>query len=142
MFSQCRQIIGCSNLIAEFAHGTRGVAEMNGSGSRLHIPGQKSWRSPRERGKQGPYQKEHDVFFAAIRNNKPHSEIEYGALSTMTAILGRMATYSGKIVTWDEAFNSDATLTTDAESWDSSTPIKPDDEERYAVAIPGVTKAV
>jgi predicted dehydrogenase len=142
MFSQCRQIIGCSNLIAEFAHGSRGVAEMNASGSRIVMPGQKGWRSPRERGKQGPYQKEHDVFFAAIRNNAPHSEIEYGALSTMTAIMGRMATYSGRIVKWNEAFNSNVSLTTDAESWDAEAPVTPDNDKRYAVAIPGVTKTV
>jgi hypothetical protein len=82
------------------------------------------------------------VLFDAIRNSKPHNEVEYAALSTMTAILGRMATYSGKVVTWDEAFNSNIALTTDAESWDAAAPVSPDEEGRYAVAIPGKTRVV
>ena len=109
LLSQCRQIPGCSNLVAEFAHGTRGTAELYASGARIITGGKIVWRSPRGEpgGKRGAYQTEHDALFNAIRKGTPYNETEYGALSTMTAILGRMATYSGKIVTWDAAFRSD-----------------------------------
>jgi hypothetical protein len=53
-----------------------------------------------------------------------------------------MATYSGKSVKWDEAFGSTKVLTTDAELWDAAAPVKPDEEGRYEVPIPGVTKVV
>jgi predicted dehydrogenase len=144
MLSQCRQIPGCWNFVAEFAHGTEGAAELYASGAQFIAGGKKVWRSPRGQagGKRGAYQAEHDAFFDAIRNGRPYNEAEYGAESTMTAILGRMATYSGKIVTWDAAFNSTNSMTTDAENWDAAAPILPDDSGRYAVAVPGVTEVV
>jgi myo-inositol 2-dehydrogenase/D-chiro-inositol 1-dehydrogenase len=80
--------------------------------------------------------------FHAIRNDEPYNEAEYGALSTMTAIMGRMATYSGKIVKWDEAFKSSISTTTDAEKWDADAPVKANGEGSYAIATPGVTRVV
>jgi hypothetical protein len=53
-----------------------------------------------------------------------------------------MATYSGTTVSWDTAFQSDNTLTTDAESWDAAAPIAPDDDGRYAIAVPGLTNVI
>jgi predicted dehydrogenase len=144
MFSQCRQIPGCWNYVAEIALGTRGVAELYASGARLLANGKVAWRSASERRGYGSeaYQIEHDVLFEAIRNDKPHNEVEYAARSTMTAIMGRMATYSGRIVKWDEALRSTAMLTTDAETWDAAPPVSPDQDGRYAAAVPGVTKIV
>jgi predicted dehydrogenase len=143
MFSQCRQIPGCANLVAEFAHGTRGVANLNATKAEIVVPGN-VWRA--SGGANGyannAYQVEHDVLFDAIRNDKPHNEAEYGALSTMTAILGRMATYSGQIVKWDAAFKSNHSMTSDAEKWDAAAPISPDTDGRYAIAVPGITKVV
>jgi predicted dehydrogenase len=143
MFSQCRQIPGCWNYVAEIALGTRSVAELYASGARFVSGGKVTWRSAVERSGYGSaaYQTEHDALFDAIRNNKPHNEVEYSAKSTMTAIMGRMATYSGKIVKWDDALSSTTTLTTDAETWDAAAPVTPDEDGRYAVAVPGKTKA-
>jgi predicted dehydrogenase len=144
MYSQCRQIPGCWNQVAESAEGTRGVANTNGGGAEILVNGKSAWRSEhgRKAKKLSAYQAEHDALFDAIRNGTPHNEAEYGALSTMTGILGRMATYSGNTVKWDDAFNSMKVLTTDAESWDAPAPIAPDEEGRYAVPIPGITKVV
>jgi predicted dehydrogenase len=152
MFSQCRQIPGCWNQVDEFAHGTRGWADVGGgvlypegseeirlrAASRKRISGNlRNIGAP-----QNPYQLEHDALFAAIRGNKPHNELEVGALSTLTAILGRMATYSGRVVSWDEAFQSELALTTDAEDWQAAAPIQPRSDGSYAIATPGVTRAV
>jgi hypothetical protein len=90
--------------------------------------------------KNGAYQFEHDALFAAIRNDTPHNEAEYGATSTMTGILGRMATYSGQIVKWDHAMKLHDSMTTDAENWDAAAPVKAGDDGRYAIAMPGTTK--
>ena len=59
----------------------------------------------------------------------------------MTAILGRMATYSGKIVKWDEASTSQLDLSPKSLAWDAEMPVKAGPDGRYACAVPGVTKA-
>jgi predicted dehydrogenase len=141
MWSQCRQIPGCWNQVGEAAHGTHGTLELNARGAELLVNGKREWRSPPKRGK-GEYQYEHDALFEAIRNDRPHNEAEYGATSTMTGILGRMATYTGKAVTWDEAFNSNETLTTDAETWDAMPLTRPDAAGKYPVAAPGKSSIV
>ncbi len=144
MFSQCRQIPGCSNLVAESARGTRGLVNLNATHAEIVVDGKSQWRA--SGGKNGysnnAYQAEHDALFDAIRNDKQYNEAEYGAYSTMTAILGRMATYSGKIVTWDAAIKSTVSMTSDAEKWDAAAPVEPNRDGRYAVAVPGVTKLV
>ena len=65
----------------------------------------------------------------------PHNETEYGAKSTMTSILGRMATYSGKMIQWDEALASNLALVPRAYAWDAAPPTVPDENGRYP--IPG-----
>lgn len=142
MFSQCRQIPGCSNQTAESAHGTRGYVNLDATHAELFVDGKRTWRvSGGAAGyKNNAYQAEHDALFDAIRNNKPYHEADYGAISTMTAILGRMATYSGQTVTWDSALQSTGSMTVDAEKWNAAAPVQPDVDGRYAIAIPGVTK--
>jgi myo-inositol 2-dehydrogenase / D-chiro-inositol 1-dehydrogenase len=63
-------------------------------------------------------------------------------LSTMTSIMGRMATYSGKVVEWDEALNSKIDLMPKVFAWDANPPTLPDKDGRYAIAIPGKTVTV
>ncbi len=65
------------------------------------------------------YQQEHDDLFDAIRNDQPYNEAEYGGLSTMTAILGRMCTYSGQQIEWDDALNSKVELLPKTFGWDA-----------------------
>jgi predicted dehydrogenase len=144
MFSSCRQMPGCANQIAEFADGTDGRAEMGNARFLLTKGDQTIWsaRGRRAGALTNPFQVEHDVLFDAIVNNKPHNEAEYGALSTMTAILGRLATYSGKVIQWDEAFNSQRVLTTDAESWQATAPVQPKPDGSYQVAVPGATEVL
>jgi hypothetical protein len=81
------------------------------------------------------YQTEHDELFASIRNGKPINNGEYMAKSTLLAIMGRMAAYTGEAITWDMAFNSKEDLTPPAYDWNIKLPEPP-------VAIPGVTKFV
>jgi predicted dehydrogenase len=145
MHSQCRQIPGCWNYVAEIVTGTLGVANLYGSGAEIVLQGNKRvWRSARGKAarKLNAYQAEHDALFDAIRNDKPFNEADYAARSTLTAIMGRLATYSGKVVTWDEVFNSPIVLTTDSESWDDAPPVVPNGDGRYEIAVPGVTRVV
>ncbi|MEX2462944.1 MAG: Gfo/Idh/MocA family oxidoreductase [Balneolaceae bacterium] len=86
-----------------------------------------------------PYQVEHDVLFAAIRNGNPVNETETGAQATLSAIMGRMATYSGQVITWEDALNGDVQLIIDNLDWDVNPPVMPDENGNYPVPIPGVT---
>ncbi len=135
LFSFCRHIPGCWNHFGAYAHGSQGFAE---AGQVVSVEGE----APRkfERGPDG-HQVEHDDLFAALVAGEPFNEGDYGATSTMTAILGRMATYSGQVVTWDEAINSQTDLSPEAYAWDAEPPVTPDENGFYACAIPGVTKA-
>ena len=137
MFSQCRHIPGCWNSVSEHILGSKGKAEVNRG---IIETADGRWRC---RAKvANPYQVEHDVLFDAVRNNKPHNEAEYGALSTMAAIMGRMATYSGKQINWDEAINSKISLAPEKYSWDAKPPVVPGPDGVYQCAVPGVTKVI
>lgn len=137
LFSQCRHMPACWNQVAEFVVGTKGKANV-GLG-RIET-GADPWRY---RGpKLNPYQVEHDRLFEAIRNDRPHNEAENSAISTMTAIMGRMATYSGKEITWDEAFQSKLSLAPDRYDFSGAPPSLPGKDGIYPCAIPGVTKVL
>jgi len=134
--SQCRHINGCWNSVSEHVVGTKGSCDVG----RYTITGANAWRfKERER---DAYQQEHDDLFDAIRNDKPYNEAEYGAHSSMTAILGRMATYSGKVIEWDDAINSKISVMPTMFDWDAPTPNKPGPDGMYPRAIPGKTQVV
>lgn len=135
MFLFCRHIRNCWSAFGGIAHGTQGQADL-GRGF-LSVRGQKPVRF--ERGVDG-HQVEHDDLFAALEAGRPYNEGDYGVTSTMTAILGRMATYSGQVVTWDEAMKSETDLAPQRYSWDAKAPVKPGPHGLYACAMPGRTK--
>ena len=90
------------------------------------------------------HQQEHHDLFEEIRAGRLPNEGEWGAKSTMTAILGRLATYSGKVVKWDDALKSDKVLAPVEAytSFDAEAPVKPDADGWYALPVPGQYKAV
>ena len=102
-FSECRQIDGCLNDVSEHVYGASGEAHMDGG--RWRIVGENEWTWAGAN--NDPYQTEHDDFFAAIRERRPFNEGKMVAESTLTAVMGRMATYSGKEVSWEQALASE-----------------------------------
>lgn len=88
-----------------------------------------------------PYQKEHDELFDAIRNDKPLNDAENGAKSTLSGIMGRMATYSGQMIIWEDALNSEINLMPDKLAWDAMPKVLPDKDGLYPMAVPGKTAA-
>ena len=72
--------------------------------------------------------------FAAIRAGKPINNGVYAARSTLLAIMGRMAAYTGGIITWDQALNSQESLVPAEFAWG--------DAPKRPVPVPGVTKFV
>ncbi len=90
-----------------------------------------------------PYQSEHDELFEAIAKGQfKFSDAENGAKSTMTSILGRMATYSGQVIDWDKAINSGIDIHPKVYDWNATPPVVPDADGFYPVAVPGVTRYV
>jgi predicted dehydrogenase len=103
MFSQARQINGCKDIVGEFAVGTLGksncanmIEASNASGNSFKYKGKAI----------NPYEQEHQDLIASIRAGKPINEAQNVAESTLTAIMGREATYSGHDITWDQALQS------------------------------------
>jgi predicted dehydrogenase len=126
VFSYCRQQDGCSNDVEDYVLATKGRAQV----LRNAIEGESKWRY---RGpKNNMYQAEHDALFASIRSGKPINNGYYMANSTMIAIMGRMATYTGKTIAWEEAIASQETLAPPSYDW-ISLPVAP-------VAMPGQTQ--
>ncbi len=113
IFSNCRQQSGCKNNITAKVAGAKGHAEV--SERRLEINAASPWRF-RESVKN-MYQVEHDELFAGIRQGKPLNNGEYMAKSTLLAIMGRMATYTGQEVTWEQAWNSKQDLSPPHYAW-------------------------
>jgi len=138
MFSQCRQIPGCWNSVSEHVQGSKGRADISAYEIRS---GDATWKF-RGKGKD-PYQQEHDDLFASIRAGKPLNEAENGAFSTMTSILGRMATYGGKEIFWKDAIASELKLANlNFSSMQDEAPVKPLPDGSYAIPVPGVTKVL
>ena len=137
--SYCRHIVGCWNSVSEHVVGTKGKSDVGRN--TISVTGGDAWHHKNE-GDKDPYQQEHDDFFAAIRNNTPYNEAEYGAMSTMTAILGRLATYGGKEIEMEKALKSEVTIFPKNLAWDADMPVKPGPDGMYPRAIPGKTVVI
>ena len=132
LFSNCRQQARCRNDIAGYVFGEKGTAEV--SERRLRISAGTSW-SYDSKQKDDFYQTEHNELFANIRSGQPINNGEYMAKSTLLAIMGRMATYTGQSITWEQAMNSQENLSPKTYAWDAEPPESP-------IAIPGLTKFI
>jgi len=141
MSSQCRHIRGCANKVAEEIHGSEGILYL-GQARITDLKGNMKWqhRSPRGQKDPNPYQVEHDQLHQAIREDKPLNNAYYGAKSSFTSTLGRLATYSGQVVNWDEAVASDFSIMPENYAFDAEPPVKPDENGDYYVAVPGEYK--
>jgi len=130
--SMCRQVDGCTNIIAERVIGTKGIAYTDESVGM--IKGQNPYKYDGE--SNNPYVTEHADLIASIRNGQPINEGRQVAESTLTAIMGRMSAYTGRAISWDWAMNaSKLDLSPPAYSFDIDLPVRP-------VAIPGITKLI
>ena len=130
LISNTRQIDGCKSDISVAVLGAKGTAHLTERRNGVRISAASEWQYSGE--EKNLYQVEHDELFASIRTGKPINNGEYMAKSTLLAIMGRMATYTGQEITWDMAWNSKEDLSPPRYEWgDIATP---------EVAVPGVTR--
>ena len=148
MYSQCRHIPNTWSPVTEAIHGTLGTSDAHNV--KLYTTeGQvvSPKKTPRARrkaaggGNVGATVQEHMDLIAAIRSNEKHNEGHYGATSSFTAVLGRMATYSGQVVNWDEAVAKGTSEFPDRLAWDAEPKVKPDKDGNYPIPTPGVWRA-
>jgi myo-inositol 2-dehydrogenase/D-chiro-inositol 1-dehydrogenase len=141
VYSQCRHFEGTSSRVNETFQGTKGKVFMN-SGHTAIIwdhQGNVLYEHPKE-GNGNPYQLEHvELFDAIVKGEFRHMDAEYGAYSTLTGIMGRLATYSGQVISWEEALQSQISLMPEELSWDALPKVLPDETGNYPYAIPGKT---
>lgn len=144
IYSQCRHFEGTSNRVDETFQGTGGKVYLsaNNSGILWDASGKELFSHP-TKDNRNPYQTEHDELFEAIAKGEfKFQDGERGAKSTFTGIIGRLATYSGKVLKWDEALASDISLMPDELNWDALPKVLPDQEGLYPYAQPGKTKVI
>lgn len=139
LFSECSQIPKLWGDVSEHAIGTKGLADFGGA-NRTRITGANAYRYKGPNNE--PYVQEHLDLLKAIRNNEKYNEVDDAAISTMTAIMGRMATYSGERIDWDDAFNSKLELMPSITSWSDKPAVMPMADGNYPVAVPGETRAL
>ncbi len=128
-----RQQDGCYNENADFILGSKGSCTIGTRGAMPRIVGAKEWTYQGE--KNDMYQAEHDALFASIRKEKPINDGEWLASSTMLALMGRIAAYTGQQVTWEQAMNSQESIFPAKLDWNASLPVA-------EMPRPGVTRLV
>ncbi len=137
--SQCRHQPKTMSKVDELLIGTKGKI-FAGAANIVDHKGKVLYQFDKKT-ENNPYQTEHDELFAAIAKGEyKFADAENGAFSTMTSILGRLATYTGQIVTWDKAINSGLDIHPKTYAWDAEAPILPNADGFYPVAVPGVTR--
>jgi predicted dehydrogenase len=104
IFTLDRQTNGCANHIDDEIIGSKGRATFSGFRTSLTTHDGNRWRFRGDR--NNPYQLEHNEFIQAIRLGNPINEAKQAAESTLTAIMGREAAYSGQEITWEMAMKA------------------------------------
>ncbi|MCL2348525.1 MAG: gfo/Idh/MocA family oxidoreductase, partial [Planctomycetaceae bacterium] len=138
----------CFDRYSDYVHGTKGSAVLMdglaGAKTRTYknqkmTPENLTWQFGEA--EPNPYQVEHDLFFDAIRNNKPYNEGHRAVEAQYAAMLSRAAINTGQLVTWDQIVNSTVELLPggiDNISWETVPEFLPDKDGHYPYAIPGV----
>ena len=135
------------NQFATFAHGTKCAGQFSGdihAGTTRIYKDQRiakdniAWEAPKET--YNPWDAEWNVLLDSIRNNKPQNETKRAALSNFADLMGRAALHSGKVITWDELYNSELQFVDniDGMDYDTEPPVKSGPNGYYPVPIPGV----
>jgi len=127
-YHNCRHWKGSEIQVKDYLLGAKGTCDV----FQHTITGESPWRF------RGPkfdmYQAEHDHLFASIRGRKAVNDGLFASRSTLLAIMGRMAAYTGQAITWEQALNSKQELVPNQFAWGDA-PVRP-------VPRPGTTKFV
>jgi predicted dehydrogenase len=144
-----RNIDGCHQEFASYAHGTKGSAVISTSG---HTPAKSRifkghnfvkkdllWRYAAK--EPDPYQVEWEHLVDAIRKDKPYNEVKRGAEASLVTAMGRIAAHTGQVVTWDDMLNCEHELAQDVDklTFETPAPLRAIAGGKYPVPQPGIT---
>ncbi len=139
MHSMCRQIDGCVSNVSEFIQGTKGSWTSRDGHSIKDLQGNELWRYDKEKEKaefkvDDAYVLELVNWVNLIRSKKPICQAEETAISSLTAVMGRISAYTGGEVTWDQVMSMDMNLLPE------NLELKNMDMSKYMIPIPGKSK--
>lgn len=137
IYAFCRTTTGCYDEASSLVLGSKGKASL----LNCRIWGEKNWRW---QGHCDPYQREHDLLFAAIRSGRPINNGDYMVRSTLTTIMGQISCYTGQQITWEEINASDFAYPPRPEECRDGmeAPVQPGPDGAYPVCIPGQTRLI
>jgi len=137
--SQCRHWPKTGGKVDELIVGTRGRIYC-GKGRITDLQGNTIHQFDKSTD-NNPYQTEHDLLFDAVAKGEfKYADAEVGAKSTLTTIMGRMATYSGQTIHWDKVLDSGISIQPEVYAWDAKPPVVPDANGDYPIPTPGITR--
>jgi hypothetical protein len=152
LYMDGRCVVGCNDMYASYAHGTKGMAVCASAGdcnppSSIHT-GQNptrrnaTWTSKNIPGEENPYVNEWNDFVDAIRNDQPYSEVERGVKASLVSSMGRMAAHTGQEITYEQMLNCPHEFAPDVDklTMDSPPPLKSGPGGKYPVPQPGILK--
>jgi predicted dehydrogenase len=144
-----RNMTGCETRYASYAHGTKGMAIVSKSGDcglpsstyKGHNPdaANQLWTSEVPDELRNPYQNEWDALVAAIRDDRPHNEVENGVKTSLVTAMGRIAAHIGREVGFDAVLNGEHELAPQVAELteDSPAPVLAGPDGLYPVPMPG-----
>ena len=123
-FSHCRQMEGCYTDVNDYIIGTKGRARILKHSDIQDHKGEVIWKYEPKEKKKSMYDVEHEHLFRSIREGKPINNGKYMSYSTMMAIMGREASYTGQVIEWDKLLKSEESLGPKELEWGDFTPKK------------------
>lgn len=162
LFFTGRNIPGCHEEFASYAHGSKGSAIIS---THSHRPGYvrtfRGHRMPRvssnkelppaphpgvawafPQPEEDPYQLEWNDLMDAIRRDTPYNEVRRGAEASLVAAMGRMAAHTGQIVTYEQMLNCEHEFAPDVDKLtpDGPAPLAAGPDGKYPVPEPGIKR--
>ena len=138
LYALSRTEVGCYNNSGDIIMGTKGTCHLH----KYRIMGETNWNYRGQ--KKSPYQVEQAVLMGSVRKGEPFNSGAYMNDSTLIAVMGQIAAYTGKAVKWDSAKNAGLQYgpTPEESNFDVEPPVKPNSNGSYPLPMPGITELI
>ena len=135
VYAFCRTIDNCYNENSSLIFGTKGRCDL----LKLRIEGETNWQHPGPGENGDPYVLEHVALIKAIRSGEAVNNADYMVRSTLIAMMGQFACYTGQELTWSQLNGSDFYFPPKPEECheEMEPPVRPEPDGTYPVLVPG-----